>query len=50
MDGCSQFIAKLDVLMAKCHSANMYHYVQPILNSTAEKSFIDIKDLRHVLI
>jgi DNA mismatch repair protein MutS len=51
MDACSQFIGKLDVLLAKCHCAHIYHYSQPIIDtSSTEKSFLDIADLRHVLI
>ena len=50
MDACSQFIAKLDVLICKCFMASQYRYVRPIIDKHASKSYFDVKNLRHVLI
>ena len=50
LDILCQFITTLDVLYAKTTIAKKYHLCKPILDTDAEKSFIDAKDLRHCLI
>jgi DNA mismatch repair protein MutS len=46
----SQYIAKLDVLQTKAHLARKYNYCRPFIEEDAEKSFVNIADLRHCLI
>lgn len=50
MDDCSQFIAKLDVLICKCFMASQYRYIRPVIDEDAPKSYFNVKNLRHVLI
>ena len=50
------FIAKVDVLQSKTYVAKMYGYCRPLIDDTLGKtsdtssSYVDAKDLRHVLI
>lgn len=46
----AHYIAKLDVLQTKAYVANEYHYCAPVIVSSALKSFVDAKELRHCLI
>jgi DNA mismatch repair protein MutS len=46
----SKYIAKIDVLQSKAYVAKEYNYCCPILQETAEKSFVHIRELRHPLI
>jgi DNA mismatch repair protein MutS len=46
----SKYIAKIDVLQSKAYSAREYNYCRPIIHESAEKSFVDIRELRHPLI
>tara|TARA_B110000285_G_C15135305_1_gene626418 strand:- start:868 stop:3978 length:3111 start_codon:yes stop_codon:yes gene_type:complete len=46
----SEYIAKLDVIMCKAYIAKTYNYCKPEINEKAEKSYVDVTDLRHCLI
>ena len=46
----SEYISKLDVLQCKAYIAKTYNYCRPVIDPTAEKSFVDVTDLRHCLI
>jgi DNA mismatch repair protein MutS len=56
----SKFISKIDVILCKSHLAKTYRYCRPVISSdnysqdpmlsNTNKSFVDAKDLRHVLI
>lgn len=50
LEQCSLFVGKLDVLLCKCYSAYKYNYSRPIIDKYAPKSFMDAKEVRHVLI
>ena len=45
----SKFISKIDVILCKTYLAKTYRYCRPQILSNSE-SFVDAKDLRHVLI
>ena len=45
-----QWVIRLDVLQSKTYIARRYNYCKPIIDTSQEKSFFDIKGLRHVLI
>ena len=44
------FIVSVDVLFTKSKLALDFNYCKPIIDATKEKSFIDAKDMRHLLI
>lgn len=46
----AKFIAKFDMIVSKAHIARQYKYCKPEISMSAEKAFVDCKDLRHVLI
>jgi DNA mismatch repair protein MutS len=50
LENFSKYIAKLDVLQTKAYVANENHYCAPTIVSSAPKSFVDAKELRHCLI
>jgi DNA mismatch repair protein MutS len=46
-----QYIGKLDVLICRAHNAIQYNYCCPVLEEKDdERSYVEIQDLRHVLI
>jgi DNA mismatch repair protein MutS len=45
-----KLVTELDILQCKCHIANKYNYCKPIIDNNTSKSYLDIKDLRHVII
>ena len=46
----ANYIAKYDVLINKAYIAKEYKYCKPIIETSYNKSFVDVKALRHVLI
>lgn len=46
----ANYVAKYDVLINKAYIAKEYKYCKPVIDNTSEKSFVNIKALRHVLI
>ena len=46
----SKYLCKLDVILNKAYLAKQYRYCRPTIDETSPKSFVDAKDLRHVLI
>ena len=46
----SEYIAKLDVIICKAFIAKTYNYCKPEIHEKAEKSYVDVTDLRHCLI
>jgi DNA mismatch repair protein MutS len=48
----SKFVSKIDVILCKTYLAKTYRYCRPQISSNSEESesFVDAKDLRHVLI
>ena len=44
------FVANLDLLQCKCYIARKYNYTRPIIDLLSDKSYVDIKGLRHPLI
>jgi len=46
----SEFISKIDVLQSKAHVANKYNYCKPSIRSEYEKSFAQVRGIRHPLI
>lgn len=49
LEKCAFFVAKLDVLHCKAYLASNYNYCKPNIVDH-QKSFVDVRDLRHVLI
>jgi DNA mismatch repair protein MutS len=45
-----KWVIRLDVLQSKTYIARTYNYCKPIIDTSHEQSFFDIKGLRHVLI
>lgn len=45
-----QFIVNVDMLFSKASLAKKYGYCRPVIDETAEKSFINVHGLRHCLI
>jgi len=45
-----KWVIRLDILQCKTYSARKYNYCKPIIDSSQEQSFFDMKGLRHVLI
>lgn len=50
LEAVSHYLSKVDVLQTKAYIAKEYRYCCPSIASDAEKSFLDAKALRHVLI
>jgi DNA mismatch repair protein MutS len=50
LENISSFVSKLDVLICKGFIAKEYNYCSPEIETDAEKSFVDAKELRHCLI
>ena len=50
LERCATVVAKLDVLLNKCHIAQKYNYTAPTIDQSATKSFVHAYDLRHILI
>ena len=47
---CGHILARVDVLWTKCTLAIQYNYCRPVLDVAADKSYMDAKGVRHVLI
>jgi DNA mismatch repair protein MutS len=45
-----RYICKLDVLLCKAYISKEYNYCKPIIDNNANKSYVDVKQLRHALI
>ena len=45
-----KYIGKLDVLLTKAYIAKTYHYCRPTIDTTHDKSYINVTGLRHPLI
>ena len=45
-----EYVTKLDVLTTKAFLAKTYRYCRPVIVEDADKSFIDAKGMRHILI
>tara|TARA_B110001450_G_scaffold55097_1_gene51651 strand:+ start:1706 stop:4696 length:2991 start_codon:yes stop_codon:yes gene_type:complete len=50
METLIDFIVSVDVLFTKSKLALDFNYCKPVIDDTKEKSFIDAKDMRHLLI
>jgi len=50
LEQISSFISKLDVIVTKTYISKTYNYCRPIICEELEKSFVDVKDIRHPLI
>ena len=50
LENISKIAAKMDVLQCKAYIAERYNYCKPQIEENAKKSFVDARDLRHVLI
>lgn len=50
LDNIAKYLSKVDVLMNKAYIAYTYNYCCPVIDTTQERSFVEAKDLRHVLI
>lgn len=46
----SSFVAWIDNIQNKCYIATKYSYSKPIIKSDTDKSFFNVKELRHPLI
>ena len=49
----SKFVSKIDVILCKSYLAKTYRYCRPVISQdefSNNKSFVDAKDMRHVLI
>ena len=46
----AEYVSKVDVLMNKAYIAKENKYSKPEINETYEKSFVNVKGLRHLLI
>ena len=44
------YVTKLDFLLARGYVNKQYNYCKPVIDTTAEQSFIDAKQIRHPLI
>ena len=45
-----KLITELDILQCKCYIATKYDYCKPIIDNETNKSYLNIKNLRHVII
>lgn len=50
LERISHFISKLDLILTKTYVSKMYNYCRPNICEESEKSFVDVKDIRHPLI
>jgi len=50
LEHIAHYISKVDVIQNKAHIAKEYKYCCPRIDEDAEKAFVDVKSLRHVLI
>ena len=50
LENLGKYVAKLDVFQAKIYAAQNYNYCCPILDTSEKPSFVNIKEVRHVLI
>ena len=50
MEELIQFISKIDILHTKVKLAIDFNYCCPVIDDTREKSFLEAKNLRHILI
>jgi DNA mismatch repair protein MutS len=50
IESLSQTIAKLDVLQSKAFIAREFNYCRPVIDDSADKSFVKSEQLRHCLI
>lgn len=50
LENLATYVSKFDVLQSKAYIAREYKYCKPTIVSDAEKSFVDVTALRHVLI
>lgn len=46
----AEFVSNMDILQCKCYIADKYNYCRPIIDNVSDKSFINIRGLRHPLI
>lgn len=44
------YVTKIDVLQSKVYMASEYKLCRPHIDSSADKSYIDVQELRHILI
>jgi len=50
LDQIADFVTYLDVIYNKAIVANKYNYCRPIIDTNAEKSFVNASNLRHCII
>jgi DNA mismatch repair protein MutS len=50
LEKITKYVAKLDVLQCKTYLTKQYNYCRPQIDSSAESSYLDSRDLRHCLI
>ena len=50
MDYFVRYVSLLDLILTKMYLAKKYNYCRPIINSEANKSYVDVKQIRHPLI
>jgi DNA mismatch repair protein MutS len=50
LESIINFITLIDIIYSKAVIAQKYNYCKPTINDTAEKSFVNVKNLRHCLI
>lgn len=50
LEHISKFIAKIDVVVCKAYIARQYKYCKPTIDSDANKSYVNVRELRHCLI
>jgi len=46
----SKFIANIDMLQNRVYIANKFNYSRPVINDESDKSYLDVKNIRHPLI
>lgn len=50
LEQISHFVTLIDVIQSKAHSAVKYNYCKPVIDISADKSFLNASNLRHCLI
>ena len=50
MDYFVRYVSLLDLILTKMYISRKYNYCRPIINSDAEKSYINVEKIRHPLI
>jgi DNA mismatch repair protein MutS len=45
-----KYVGKIDILLTKAYIAKTYHYCRPVIDTSADKSYVDIENIRHPLI